>query len=131
MTRFYSLGAFSAAAGVALGAFAAHGLRSYLSAEMLAVFETGVRYQMYHSFGLLAAAFALGRPEYFNLRRCTMAGWCFVCGIVVFPGSLYFLSLTGLRWAGSITPLGGISFIAGWVLLALGARGSMPSSKEP
>ena len=112
---FFLLGALSAFVGVAAGAFGAHGLKERLSAEMLAVFETGVRYQMYHAFALLAAAWAAAR---WPGAWANAAGWLFVAGTLVFSGSLYVLSLTGLRWLGAITPLGGLAFLAGWLCLA-------------
>jgi uncharacterized membrane protein YgdD (TMEM256/DUF423 family) len=112
---FFLLGALSAFVGVVAGAFGAHGLKERLSAEMLAVFETGVRYQMYHAFALIAAAWASARwPGAWT----SAAGWLFVAGTLVFSGSLYVLSLTGLRWLGAITPLGGLAFLAGWLCLA-------------
>ena len=105
--------------GVAFGAFGAHALRARLSPEMLAVFETGVRYQMYHAFAAIAAAWAFARwPK----RVFGVAGVLFLAGIVVFSGSLYALALTGERWLGAITPLGGLAFLAGWLCLAWGAR---------
>jgi uncharacterized membrane protein YgdD (TMEM256/DUF423 family) len=116
---FFAIGALSAFVGVAAGAFGAHGLKSRLDADMLAVFETGVRYQMYHSFALLAVAWAATR---WPGTAVTAAGWCFVAGIVIFSGSLYVLSLAGLRWMGAITPLGGVAFLVGWLLLAWGIR---------
>ena len=103
---------------MALGAFAAHGLKSTLQADMFAVFETGVRYQMYHSFALFAAAWGFAR---WQARAFALAGWLFVAGIVVFSGSLYLLALTGARWLGAVTPLGGLAFLAGWLCLASGA----------
>lgn len=112
---FFLLGALSAFVGVAAGAFGAHGLKERLSAEMLAVFETGVRYQMYHAFALIASAWAAARwPGAWT----SASGWLFVAGTLVFSGSLYVLSLTGLRWLGAITPLGGLAFLAGWLCLA-------------
>ena len=115
---FLALGALFAALAVAAGAFGAHGLRARLSPDMLAVFETGARYQMYHALGLIAVAWAAARwPQ----TSFALAGWCMVAGIVVFSGSLYLLSLTGQRWLGAITPLGGLAFMAGWVALALAA----------
>ena len=104
--------------GVALGAFGAHALKARLSPEMLAVFETGVRYQMYHVFAILAAAWAWSR---WNTRLFAVAGALFVAGIVVFSGSLYLLALTGIRVLGAITPLGGLAFLAGWLCLTWGA----------
>ena len=103
---------------MAFGAFGAHALRATLSPEMLAVFETGVRYQMYHAFATFAAAWALAnRPR----RVFGAAGALFLAGIVVFSGSLYLLALTGERWLGAVTPLGGGAFLAGWVCLGWGA----------
>ena len=104
--------------GVALGAFAAHGLKTTLAPEMLAVFETGVRYQMYHAFAMLAAALGFAR---WQARGFAFAGWLFAAGIVVFSGSLYLLALTGVRWLGAVTPIGGLCFLAGWALLAWAA----------
>jgi uncharacterized membrane protein YgdD (TMEM256/DUF423 family) len=120
MTRvLFSLGAASALLAVAAGAFAAHALRSRLSPELLTVFETAVRYQMYHALGLLAASWALDRwPGPWPVR----AGWLFVTGTVLFSGSLYALALTGLRWLGAVTPFGGVAFLVGWVCLVLAAR---------
>jgi uncharacterized membrane protein YgdD (TMEM256/DUF423 family) len=118
---FVVWGAVLAGLGVAAGAFGAHGLRGRLSPEMLAVFETGVRYQMYHALGLLAAAWAAAR---WPGGLAVAAGWCFVVGIAVFSGTLYALSLSGVRWLGAITPLGGLALLAGWALLAwTAARG--------
>ena len=115
---FLLLGSLSGLAGVALGAFAAHGLRTRLPAEMLDIFEVGVRYQMYHALGLVAVALAFGRwprPEF------VVAGWSFVVGTLVFSGSLYVLSLSGIRWLGAVTPIGGLAFLLGWLGLAWGA----------
>jgi uncharacterized membrane protein YgdD (TMEM256/DUF423 family) len=112
---FFLIGALSAFVGVALGAFGAHGLKSRLSEEMLATFEVGVRYQMYHAFALLAVAWAQTR---WPGTLTTASGWLFVAGTVVFSGSLYLLSLTGQRWLGAVTPLGGLAFLAGWLCLA-------------
>jgi uncharacterized membrane protein YgdD (TMEM256/DUF423 family) len=106
---------------VAAGAFGAHALRARLGPEMLAVWETAARYQMYHALALLAVAMAAGRwPE----AGWTAAGWLFAAGILVFSGSLYLLAFTGTRWLGAITPIGGLCFLAGWVALALAARGA-------
>lgn len=119
MERFFlAVGALSAFLAVALGAFAAHGLKNRLPAEMLNVFEVGVRYHMYHSLALLAVAWASGR---WPSASITVAGWLFVIGILIFSGSLYLLSVSGLRWLGAITPLGGVAFLAGWLLLAWSA----------
>lgn len=112
---FFLIGVVSALVGVALGAFGAHGLKDRLGADMLATFEVGVRYQMYHAFALLAVAWAATR---WPGALTNAAGWLFVAGTVVFSGSLYLLSLTGQRWLGAITPLGGLAFLAGWLCLA-------------
>ena len=119
MTRtFVALGAISALLAVAAGAFGAHALRARLSPDLLAVFETAARYQMYHALGLLAVAWMVTRwPGPWPVR----AGWLFVAGTVLFSGSLYALALTGVRWLGAITPLGGAAFLAGWLCLAWGA----------
>ena len=115
---FFSLGCVSAAVAVALGAFAAHGLRSRLVPDMLLVFEIGVRYQMYHALALLGVALAHAR---WPTTGVALAGWLFLAGTLVFSGSLYVLAVTGHRWLGAITPLGGAAFIAGWIALAWGA----------
>ncbi len=103
---------------VALGAFGAHGLRQRLSPDMLAIFETGVRYHVYHALALFAVAWVADKnPE----GLANAAGWAFTLGIVVFSGSLYVLSISGIRWLGAVTPIGGVAFLVGWVLLFLTA----------
>lgn len=115
---FLLLGALAAGLAVAAGAFGAHGLRARLTPELLAVFETGARYHMYHALGLLAVAWTASvRPGPATIA----AGAFFVAGIVLFSGSLYALALSGIRWLGAITPLGGLCFLAGWVALAWAA----------
>jgi uncharacterized membrane protein YgdD (TMEM256/DUF423 family) len=111
---FFSIGAASALIGVAAGAFGAHGLRDRLTPDLLAVWETAVRYQLYHALALFAVAWALSR---WPGRAGEAAGWLFVVGTVLFSGSLYALSLSGQRWLGAITPLGGVAFLAGWACL--------------
>ena len=101
--------------GVALGAFGAHGLKNVLDARELDIFETGVRYQMYHAFAIIVVGVVLSRVDSSLIRY---AGWSFVSGIVIFSGSLYTLTLSGQRWLGAITPLGGLALIVGWLLLA-------------
>jgi len=115
---FFALGAVSAFISVAAGAFGAHGLRGRLAPDLLAVFETGARYQMYHALALLAVAWAMTR---WPGALLAWAGWLFVLGTVLFSGSLYALALSGVRWLGAITPLGGLAFLAGWACLALSA----------
>lgn len=100
---------------VALGAFAAHGLQDRLEPSLLATFETGVQYHMYHSLALLGVGLlALQIP---SDRIIQLTGWLFLIGIVLFSGSLYVLALTGIRWLGAITPFGGVAFLAGWASL--------------
>jgi uncharacterized membrane protein YgdD (TMEM256/DUF423 family) len=115
---FFALGALSALVAVAAGAFGAHALRERLAPDMLSVFEVGARYHMYHALALLAAAWAAGR---WPGGAAVTAGWLFVAGTLVFSGSLYLLSLTGQRWLGAVTPLGGLAFILGWAALAWAA----------
>lgn len=116
---FFLLGSISAGLAVALGAFGAHGLKARLTPDLLQTFETGVRYHLYHALALLAVAFALSRWSSTGLPAA--AGWLFLAGTVLFSGSLYLLAVTGAKWLGAITPLGGVAFIAGWVCLALAA----------
>ena len=112
---FLAIGSLSAFLGVALGAFAAHALKGRMDAGMLATFEIGVRYQMYHAMGLLAVGLALAR---WPSSAGGLAGWLFIAGTLLFSGSLYVLAFSGVRWLGAVTPLGGAAFIAGWIVLA-------------
>ncbi len=114
---FFLVGSISALIAVVLGAFCAHGLKDRLTTEMLNTFEVGVRYQMYHALALLAVTWALSR---WPRAEVTAAGWLFVAGTVIFSGSLYLLSLTGVRWIGAITPIGGVAFLLGWLSLIWG-----------
>jgi uncharacterized membrane protein YgdD (TMEM256/DUF423 family) len=109
---FWVMGCLFGFLGVAAGAFGAHALRGRVPPDLLAVFETAARYQMYHALALLAASRVAARGG------GTAAGWLFAAGIVVFSGSLYLLALTGIRWLGAVTPIGGLAFMAGWLLLA-------------
>jgi uncharacterized membrane protein YgdD (TMEM256/DUF423 family) len=113
---FVLIGALAGVTGVGLGAFGAHGLRGRLSPEMLAVFETGVRYHLYHALALVATAALMGRLDG---RLINAAGWLFTAGIVLFSGSLYVVALTGVGVFGAITPIGGLAFLAGWACLAI------------
>lgn len=110
-----AIASVSAFIAVAAGAFGAHGLKSYLASDLLAVFETAVRYQFYHVIGLaiVAALSATGR----NVVLARVAGWCFLTGTILFSGSLYALSLSGIRGFGAVTPFGGVAFLAGWAAL--------------
>lgn len=106
-------GVLASLAGVAAGAFGAHGLSARLSEEMLSIFETGVRYQMYHGLALVALVPVAARwPD----PLWAWAGGLFTVGILVFSGSLYLLALTGVRWLGAVTPFGGAAFLAGWAV---------------
>ena len=115
---FLLVGAVLGFLGVALGAFGAHGLRGRLSPEMLAVFETGVRYQMYHALALPLTSLLMARMGGWLVNA---AGWCFIAGIAIFSGSLYALALSGVTILGAITPIGGLAFLAGWACLAIAA----------
>lgn len=112
---FFTLGSLSAFLGVALGAFAAHALKGRVDAELLVIFETGVRYQMYHAFAMLAVGWAYTRWPSATLKA---SGWLFVTGTIIFSGSLYALSLSGVRWLGAIAPIGGFILLAAWLCLA-------------
>lgn len=112
------VGALMGGVGVGLGAFGAHALKSRLSTDMLAVFETGVRYQMYHALALLAVGLLMTRTDG---RAIVLAGWSFTAGILLFSGSLYALTLTGITTLGAITPIGGLAFLVGWFALAIAA----------
>jgi uncharacterized membrane protein YgdD (TMEM256/DUF423 family) len=113
---FGVLGAAFGFLGVAAGAFGAHALRDTLPPDRLQVFETGARYQLIHALALIAVALALDRAA---SGAATAAGWLFVLGQVIFAGSLYALALSGVRVWGAVTPLGGLCYLAGWVLLAI------------
>jgi len=115
---FMFVGALMGFVGVGLGAFGAHGLKGRLPAEMLAVFETGVRYQMYHALALLALGAMMSRLDG---RAVVVAGWSFTAGILIFSGSLYALALSGVTMLGAITPIGGVAFLIGWIALAIAA----------
>jgi uncharacterized membrane protein YgdD (TMEM256/DUF423 family) len=115
---FALAGSISAFIAVAAGAFGAHALRARLAPDLLAIFETATRYQMYHALALFVVAIAAARwPD----STARLAGWLFIAGMLLFSGSLYALALTGTRWLGAITPLGGLCFLAGWAVLAYAA----------
>jgi uncharacterized membrane protein YgdD (TMEM256/DUF423 family) len=114
---FLITGSIAMAMAVGLGAFGAHGLKNMLTDEMLDIFETGVRYHFYHAIGLLLIGFLAQQLPSSSLLQ--WSGWLMTGGILVFSGSLYILATTGIRWLGAITPLGGLCFIASWILLAL------------
>ena len=112
---FPALGGLAGALAVAAGAFGAHALRGRLAPRDLEIFETAARYQLYHALALLAVAWAMGC----NRQWGVAAGWLLAGGVVVFSGSLYALVLTGQRWLGAVTPLGGVALILGWVCLGV------------
>jgi uncharacterized membrane protein YgdD (TMEM256/DUF423 family) len=122
---FFALGSLSAFLGVALGAFAAHGLKSRLPADLFAIFEVGVRYHMFHALALLGVSWAASR---WSSSAIHAAGWLMVAGTVLFSGSLYALALTGVRKLGAITPLGGVAWLVAWALLAWAAWRAPASS---
>ncbi len=118
MKALFIFSSLTAALGVILGAFAAHGLKGRLSESLLSAFQTGVQYQLYHSLAIIALV-VMHRvwPNYWLFwGACAMA-----LGIIFFSGSLYALALTEVKWFGPITPLGGLCFIAGWVAIAIAA----------
>ena len=117
MKPFLLTGAVAAGLAVAAGAFGAHALSERLTPERLAVFETAVRYQMYHALALLFVGWAARTLPGAGGALLTSAGWCFVTGILVFSGSLYLLVLTDTGWLGAVTPVGGVAFLVGWALL--------------
>ncbi len=110
------VGAIFMLLAVGLGAFGAHALKTRLSTEMLTVFETGVRYHVYHALGLFAVAWIADKHPG---HLAQLSGWALTLGILIFSGSLYLLSMTGTRWLGAITPIGGLLFLVGWVLFFL------------
>ena len=112
--RIFVLGTVFAGSAVAAGAFGAHALKSILDTPSLQVFDTATRYQMYHAFGLCIVSWAIDRyPE----QRLEQVGWLFAVGILLFSGSLYVVALAGIRWMGAVTPVGGLAFLSGWILL--------------
>ncbi|WCK54418.1 DUF423 domain-containing protein [Aneurinibacillus sp. Ricciae_BoGa-3] len=116
---FIVLGSLNMFLSVALGAFGAHGLKGKISADMLAVYETGVHYHMIHAIALLIIAF-IGE-KFIGTSLPAWSGWLMQIGIILFSGSLYALSISGIRILGAITPIGGVAFLAGWVLLVIAA----------
>jgi uncharacterized membrane protein YgdD (TMEM256/DUF423 family) len=117
---FFLMGSALGALSVALGAFGAHALRGKLPDNLLANFQTGVTYQFYHALALFVVVYALGRwPS--AAGTLSWAGWLMVIGVFFFSGSLYLMAATGQRWLGAVTPIGGVAFIAGWLLLFVSA----------
>ncbi len=114
---FLVIAAISGLMAVVIGAFGAHGLKNRVAEDLMAVYQTGVQYHFYHTFALLFTGVLL--QQYPQAVLLNWSGWLFVVGVLVFSGSLYVLALTGVKWLGAITPIGGVAFIAGWLILAL------------
>ena len=114
---FTIIGALSAALAVGMGAFGAHALRQSLTARMLEIYQTAVLYHLVHSLGLLAVAFVCSLKPMARMARA--AGWMMAAGLIMFCGSLYLLALSGEKWLGAVTPMGGIAMLLAWLLLAL------------
>ncbi|MCB0124032.1 MAG: DUF423 domain-containing protein [Caldilineaceae bacterium] len=112
---FFALGSLLGGLGVAIGAFGAHAMRGRITEDLLANYETGVRYHFYHALALFAVVVAIQRWPSSALP--VVAGWLFIVGVIIFSGSLYLMAFTGLRWLGAITPIGGVALIAAWVCL--------------
>ena len=119
MKLFLIIGAINAMLAVALGAFGAHGLEGKISEKYLELWKTGVQYQMFHAMGLFVIAFLLSKFPQSSLL--TASGWIMFAGIVLFSGSLYVLSTSGIKVLGAITPLGGVAFIVAWILIVVAA----------
>lgn len=116
MDRLFAIvGSFFAMTGIALGAFGAHFLKERLSSEKLSVLEIGIRYQIYHALALFVVAWAISR---WPSQSTISVGWLFIMGVLLFSGSLYLIVLTGQRWLGAVTPIGGLAMILGWAILA-------------
>lgn len=127
--RWITIAAITALVAVALGAFAAHGLKGKLSAEQLTSFRVGVRYQMYHALAMLSIGWLQTRHP---TRIVAAAGTCFILGVLLFSGSIYGLVLTSCKWLGPVTPIGGVILMVGWLLLAIaGLRYPRSGSRRP
>lgn len=117
--KWVAWGAVIMALSVGIGAFGAHMLEDVISSDALTVYETGVQYHMIHGLAVILAGICGGWLG--ESRKLRLAGLLFIAGVIIFSGSLYVLALSGVKWLGAITPIGGVSFIAGWLLLAAGA----------
>ncbi|MDJ0714765.1 MAG: DUF423 domain-containing protein, partial [Prochloraceae cyanobacterium] len=123
MTKiFIAFAAILAGLSVAAGAFASHTLKEKITDRALEIFQTGAQYQMYHALALLLVALLLSQAQSSQMSL-TASGFAFITGIVIFSGSLYALSLTGIKWLGAIAPIGGFAFLIGWACLAIAAWG--------
>lgn len=121
MPFFIIAGAVNAAIAVAFGAFGAHALKEKLTEHYLAIWETAVQYQMFHALALIAVGILMSPSLFGSSTQLSWAGYLILAGIIIFSGSLYVLSLTGIGILGAITPIGGVAFIAGWIMLIIGA----------
>jgi uncharacterized membrane protein YgdD (TMEM256/DUF423 family) len=119
--KFIGIGGLNALLSVAVGAFGAHGLKGTMPADLMEIYQTGVQYHMVHALGLLLIGLLINQSKSSEGRAVSAAGWCLLAGIILFSGSLYALSLSGIRWLGAITPLGGVCFLAGWLLVVIHA----------
>ncbi|WP_025738786.1 DUF423 domain-containing protein [Salinivibrio socompensis] len=128
LNHWISIAALGAGLAVGLGAFAAHGLKPVLSDYQLAIFKTGVNYQMWHSLALLGLCALASR---ISTRLFNWVAWAWLVGVICFSGSLYLLALTDMHWLGPITPVGGVSFLIGWGGLAVGAWRTNASLSSP
>ncbi len=113
---FFLIAALSGFLAVALGAFGSHGLKNITTPEMISIFNLGVEYQFYHTFALIAVAFA---GHWVRSRLFDWAGYLFITGMVLFSGSLYLYALLGTKWTGPITPMGGVCMLVGWLCIAV------------
>lgn len=121
MPFFIIVGAVNAAIAVAFGAFGAHALKDRLSEHYLAIWETAVQYQMFHAIALLAVGILMSSSLLGPSTQLSWAGYLILAGIIIFSGSLYVLSLSGIGVLGAITPIGGVAFIVGWIMLIIAA----------
>ena len=121
MPFFIIAGAVNAAIAVAFGAFGAHALKEKLSEHYLAIWETAVQYQMFHALALLAIGILMSPSLFGSMTQLSWAGYLILAGIIIFSGSLYVLSLSGIGILGAVTPIGGVAFIAGWIMLIVAA----------
>lgn len=115
---FITIGAIGGFLSVAFGAFGAHAIKQVLSSDLMAIYQTAVSYQMYHSLGLILVGLIYQHQQHYLIK---VAGWLMLCGAIIFSGSLYILTLTDTRWLGAITPVGGTLLLSAWLLLGLGA----------
>ena len=117
--KFAFYGAIMMAITIALGAFGAHGLKKIVSSDLLVIFHTGVEYQFYHALGLFCVAFV---AHFSQTKQVKLSGYLMLIGTLIFSGSLYMITLTGIKWLGAITPVGGTAFIVAWIMLALSIK---------